>query len=192
VYRDISALEEAGVPIIGEAGTGFCLMEGYRIPPTMFTEQEISALLTVQKLIRNNKDKSLQESLGNLIVKVKAILKQDQKDMTEKLENRVIVFSDKKSEGTNHLIAIQPAILQCSLLKIKYYSKHSDIVTERIVEPLSIYFTKENWILIAWCHLRNDLREFRIDRILELTRLLQTFKDRDFIFEDYLKKLSEK
>jgi len=80
VYRDIKALEEAGVPIIGEVGAGYSLMDDYRIPPVMFTEQELNALLTAQQLIKNQSDKSLQENFDDLTFKIKALLKYSAKE----------------------------------------------------------------------------------------------------------------
>lgn len=191
VYRDIKALEEAGVPIIGEVGTGYSLMDGYRIPPLMFTEQEINALVTVQHLLKKNQDKSLQKNLDDLATKVKAILKYSAKEKSEILEKRVLIFSDQKNTKTEFLASIQSAIVNSFLLKIKYHTIYSDSISERSVEPLAVYFTKENWILIAHCRLRNELREFRIDRILNLSTIHEQFTDRNFSFEDYIHQLTK-
>lgn len=192
VYRDIKALEEAGVPVIGEIGIGYSLMDGYQIPPLMFTEQEINALVTVQHLIKNNQDKSLQKNLDDLATKVKAILKYSAKEKSEKLEKRVLNFSDQKNIKTEFLASIQSAIVNSYILKIKYHTIYSDTISERSVEPLAVYFTKENWILIAHCQLRNELREFRIDRILKLTTTNEPFFDLNFSFDDYINQLSKK
>jgi predicted DNA-binding transcriptional regulator YafY len=192
VYRDIKALEEAGVPIIGEAGTGYSLMDDYRIPPVMFTEQEINALLTAQKLLQKNSDKSVSKYIESVVTKVKAILRLTAKEKAEKLEQRVHVFSDEKTPATDFLSGIQSAIVNTWVLKIRYHTIYSDAVTERFIEPLAVYFTKEKWLLIAYCRSRKDLREFRIDRILDLRITSDTFTNRNFSFEDYMNQLSEK
>jgi predicted DNA-binding transcriptional regulator YafY len=187
VYRDIRVLEEAGVPVIGEAGTGYSLMEGYRIPPVMFNEQEINALLTAKKLLQKNTDKSFAENLDSIITKIKAIIRYSEKEKAEILEERVQVFADEKPASTNFLSTIQSAIVNRIILKIKYHALSTDAITERFVEPLAAYFTQDKWVMIAFCRLRNDLREFRIDRILHLTTNNTTFADRHFSLEDYIR-----
>ncbi|TAJ51095.1 MAG: HTH domain-containing protein, partial [Chitinophagaceae bacterium] len=61
VYRDVKTLEEAGIPVIGEAGVGYSIMEGYRLPPVMFTQEEATALLTAEKLVEKLTDASTRE-----------------------------------------------------------------------------------------------------------------------------------
>ncbi len=185
VYRDIKALEEAGVPIIGEAGTGYALVNDYRIPPVMFTEQEINALLTALPFLQNNTDQSLAENLGGVVTKIKAILKYTAKEKAEKLEQRIQVFLDRQKTSTTLLSDIQSAMVNTLVLKIKYHTIHSDTISERWVEPLALYFIQDKWLLIAYCRLKNDIREFRLDRILQLSTTSQKFTDRHFSFEDY-------
>jgi predicted DNA-binding transcriptional regulator YafY len=122
VYKDIRALEEAGVPIIGEAGTGYCLMDDYRIPPVMFTEQEINALLTAQQYFQTNSDKSVSDNIENLVTKIKAILKYSAKEKTEIIEHRVKIFTNVQKTKTNLLSNIQSAIINSIALKIKYHT----------------------------------------------------------------------
>lgn len=185
VYRDIRALEEAGVPVIGEVGIGYSLADGYRIPPVMFTQQEINALLTAQQYFRKNTDKSAYNDLVNVVTKIKAIIRYSEKEKAEKLEERLYIFSNEKTNETNFLSTIQLAVTNCWILKIKYHTIYSDTVSDRYVEPLAVYFTKGNWIMVAFCRLRNDLREFRLDRILNLITTTDIFPHRHFSFEDY-------
>lgn len=63
VYRDIRALDEGGVPVIGEAGSGYRLMEGYKLPPVMFNQDEASALLTAAKLMQSMSDGPLPQGI---------------------------------------------------------------------------------------------------------------------------------
>jgi predicted DNA-binding transcriptional regulator YafY len=191
VYRDIKALEEAGVPIIGEVGKGYCLMDDYRIPPVMFTEQELNALLTAQQLVKNQSDKSLQKNFEDLTFKIKALLKYTAKEKLETLESRVLVYGNNKNSKTEFLSIIQSAIVNLQVIKIQYHTIYSDTIKERLVEPLAVYFTKDNWLLIAHCRLRNEIREFRIDRILKLTNTYDTFQDRNFSFDEYIQQHSE-
>lgn len=192
VYRDIRALEEAGVPIIGEVGKGYSLTDGYRIPPVMFTQQEINALLTAQQYFQKNADKSAYNDLTSVVTKIKAIIRYSEKEKAEKLEERLHIFSNKQTNETNWLSTIQLAITNCLVLKIKYHTFYSDTVSNRFVEPLGVYLTKGNWIMVAFCRLRNELREFRMDRILNLATTTDTFPDRLFSLEDYFSSHCEK
>jgi predicted DNA-binding transcriptional regulator YafY len=191
VYRDIRVLEEAGVPIIGTAGKGYSLIDGYRMPPVMFTQQEINALLTAQQYFQNKADKSTYHELTNAITKVKAIIRYSEKEKAEKLENRLYVFPNDETTETNLLSTIQVAIINCQVLKIKYYAHYSETVADRCVEPLGIYSTKGNWIVVAFCRLRNELREFRIDRVLNLTVTADRFPECDFTLEKYFRSFCE-
>src|SRR5882762_2366702 len=83
VYRDVKALEEAGIPIIGEAGVGYSIMDGYRLPPVMFTQEEAIAFLTAEKFVEKLTDASTTEHHKSAMYKVRAILKTTEKDMLE-------------------------------------------------------------------------------------------------------------
>jgi predicted DNA-binding transcriptional regulator YafY len=192
IYRDIRALEEAGVPVIGEAGKGYSLVEGYRIPPVMFTEQEINALLTAQQYFHKNADKSAYNDFVNVVTKIKAIMRYSEKEKAEKLEDRLYIFSNDQTNQTNLLSTIQLSITNCRTLKIKYHANNTDMVTDRFIEPLGVYLYKGNWIVVAHCRLRNEFREFRIDRILNLIVTTDTFPDRIFSLEEYFKSIYEK
>ena len=80
VYRDIRTLEKSGIPIVIEEGKGYTLMDGYRIPPVMFTQDEANALITAEQLIRKNKDQSLTEQYESAVTKIKSVLKYTQKE----------------------------------------------------------------------------------------------------------------
>lgn len=193
VYRDIKALEEAGVPVIGEAGLGYSLMDDYQLPPVMFTEQEINALLTAQQYFKTNSDLSTSVHIDTLVAKVKVVLKHVSKNKTEKLGERLKIYttSDIKDKS-DFLSKIQLAITNSTVLKITYHGIYNNAVSTRDIEPLAVYFTKNNWILIANCRLRNDLREFRLDKIIHLTELQFHFEETNFTFEKYIYQQSEK
>lgn len=186
VYRDIRTLEEAGVPVIGEVGKGYSLMEGYKIPPMMFSQQEINALLTAHKLLKSMiSDQSTYKNLENVIIKIKAIIRNSEKEKAEKLENRIYVYSGNSSIETEHLSKIQIAIADCNVLYITYHSINENEVTQRQVEPLAVYYTNGNWIMIAFCKKRDAIRQFRIDRINNLTATTETFQERQFSLSEY-------
>jgi predicted DNA-binding transcriptional regulator YafY len=192
VYRDIKALEHAGVPVVGEAGTGYWLKDDYRIPPTMFTEQEVNALLTAQQYFKRNSDQSLLVSIGDLVTKIKAMLKYSVKEKTEKLEQRLLIMPGHQTVKTNQISSIQSAIANSQIVSLKYHAIYSDAISTREVEPLAVCYTRDKWLMIGYCRMRQALREFRVDRMIHLTVTDKIFPERHFSFEEYVKQIIEK
>ncbi len=186
VYRDIRALEDAGVPIITEEGKGYSLMEGYRIPPVMFTEGEAIAMITAERIIRSVKDESLIQEFSEAVQKVRAILSYANKEKADLLESRVIIGKTFVMESTSrHLITIQQALVNYQLIEMKYADAQGNEST-RAVEPFGIYNSvTEDWVFIAFCRLRQDFRSFRMDRIISLTVLPDHFEAHNITMEQY-------
>lgn len=172
VYRDIHALEEAGVPVIGEAGVGYRLMEGYKLPPVMFNEDEASALLTAAKLMQSLSDESSSKHYSSALDKIKAVLRLPEKDHLEEIEAHIAVVSHPtfvyKKTSELHLQKILKAIAIGAIIDINYTSIEKKETLQRKVEPVGIYFQGSHWYLIAFCRLRNDYRNFRTDKISRL------------------------
>lgn len=186
IYRDIKALEQAGVPILTEDGKGYSLMEGYRIPPVMFTESEANALITAELLILKNKDASFVKEYSEAINKIKSVLRNNTKDKANLLSDRTVFRQNADNNRTsNYLSKLQLALTNFNLVKIKYHSPDTNQTTERTLEPFAIYSTQENWILIAFCLLRKDFRAFRLDRILNLTTLNEQFEPHKMTLQEY-------
>jgi len=193
VYRDIKALEEAGIPIIKEEGNGYSLMEGFNLAPVMFTTNEANTLITIEKIIQTNTDSSLIENYQNIVTKIKTILKYSDKEKVELLSNRI--GTTKKTDNhikSNSLSLIQASITDQIALEIQYKSIYKEQLTKREIEPLGLYFSNENWIVIAFCNLRDELREFRLDRILHTISLNKHFENKNFSLSDYFIQVSEK
>lgn len=189
IYRDIKALEQAGVPIITEDGKGYTLMEGYRIPPVMFSETEANALITAEKYISSNTDASLVKNYSEAITKIKSVLRYDTRDKTETLTERIAFWKDTKTNlyETQYLSTIQLAITNLNVLSIQYKSPNDLDGKIRLVEPFAlINKVNEYWYLIAWCRLRKDYRMFRFDRILNLKICNEHFIPHKMSLEEYL------
>lgn len=188
IYRDIRALEQAGVPILTEDGKGYSLIEGYRIPPVMFSESEVNALITVEQLVLKNKDSSLIKEYTEAINMIKAVLRYSTKEKTELLSKRVVV-SPAVSEinASNSLVLVQSALTNFQVLNITYQSGERNEKTERLIEPFALYYSlQENWTLIAFCRLRKDYRMFRLDRILKIHQTRLKFTQHKMTLEKYL------
>ncbi|MGB3180625.1 MAG: YafY family protein [Cyclobacteriaceae bacterium] len=184
IYRDIRSLEQAGVPVMAEEGKGYTLMEGYRIPPVMFTEREANALILVEQLVLKNKDASLVNEYSEAISKIKAVLRNDIKVkanlLTERTRNSLSLTNERTS---NNLTALQFALTNFFLTRITYTNEvgHS---TGREIEPFALLST-ENWLLIAWCRLRKGFRYFRLDRITQMQVLTETFTPYEMTLQEY-------
>ncbi|MFT4533916.1 MAG: putative DNA-binding transcriptional regulator YafY [Saprospiraceae bacterium] len=186
IYRDIRSLEESGIPIHTEEGKGYSLMDGYTLPPIMFSEAEANALITAQQIIMQNMDQSLKDEYTNAITKIKAVLKHDKKDKTNKLESRIAYIKNfNRDVSSNNLISIQSAITDQVLINLEYRALYNSKLTIRDVEPMAIYHTQDNWIMIAWCKMREAYRDFRLDRIEKLNITSIQFDDREFDLMTY-------
>lgn len=185
IYRDIRALESSGVPIYTDEGKGYRLVEGYRLPPIMFTENEANALVMVEQLVLHNKDASLVKHYSDAIDKIKASLNKENKAKVNLLSERT-QFSQMKAQEKNsdHLSILQQALTNFFLVEIAYKDENAQS-TKRCIEPFALLNTRNGWILVAWCRLRQNFRNFRLDRIQNLELLCETFTPHDMTLEDY-------
>jgi len=173
VYRDISALEEAGIPIIGESGIGYSLQEGYRLPPVMFTRDEATALITAEKLVTQFTDPTHASLFSYALDKIRAVLEPSDKDYMSHMEGKIAVVKHHMlQEG-----AIQDDILKIVLLglggnlvlKMTYFTHARQEETNRTIEPIGIFYMNRYWHLFAFCREKNDYRDFRFDRIKHIS-----------------------
>lgn len=185
IYRDIRTLEKSGVPIVTEEGKGYSMMEGYQLPPVMFTEDEANALITAEQLILKNKDASFVQYYSEAILKIKALLKGPQKDKASLLKER-IYFADNylNQKTSNYLMRIQSALTNFEVLNIDYLSLDQQS-TNRNIEPFALYSSQEKWLLIAYCRLRKAFRVFRIDHIQKITNTYKHFESHNMTLEEY-------
>ncbi len=186
VYRDIRALEDAGVPVVTEEGKGYSIMEGYKLPPVMFTEKEAYALITTEQIILKNTDSSLIKEFTEAILKIKSVLKNSPKRKAELLTERMYIGKNfQRRISSDSLIDIQLALTNYQLISISYRSKVSQ-VSERIIEPFALYNSPEDdWTLVAFCRLRKDFRSFRLDRIIKSEILQDQFEPHKITMKEY-------
>jgi predicted DNA-binding transcriptional regulator YafY len=196
VYRDINTLQEAGVPIIGEAGLGYSIMDGYRLPPVMFTKEEATAFLTAEKLIEKFTDPSTETSYKSAMYKVRAVLRSTEKDMLENIEDHIEVIRKvlphNDSSVNNTLQNLLKSISEKKVLNIHYAAFNSEEITQRDIEPIGIFYSNGYWHSIAFCRLRNDYRDFRTDRILRILTTDKTFDKEHPSLKSYLEQMNEK
>ncbi len=187
IYRDIRSLEQSGVPILTEEGKGFTLMEGYKIPPVMFTENQVNALILAEQLVLQNKDASFVKDYSEAIDKIKSILRYSDKDkaslLTDRTQYTEVITLERNS---NNLSGLQYALTNYKLVNIQYVNKEGK-ATSRTIEPFSI-LSAENWYMIAWCHLRQEFRFFRLDRIEKMEILTDNFEPHKLTLQAYFDK----
>ena len=186
VYRDVKALMEAGVPIGSEAGKGYFIVDGYHLPPVMFTQDEASSMIMAQKFVEKMTDKSVRKAFESAMYKIKAVMSETEKDHLDHLQSHIEVYVNPRSaqnqgEFPDHFITeIQRAVVKRNVLKIDYISNQEEL-TQREVEPIGLFYYSSAWHLIAWCRLRNGYRDFRADRIKELTSTSSNFEGRNLL-----------
>jgi predicted DNA-binding transcriptional regulator YafY len=187
IYRDIKALENAGVPILTEEGKGYTLMDGYKVPPVMFTEKQANALILAEQLVLKSKDASFVKDYSEAIDKIKSILRYTTKDKVNLLANRTRYNEAINQErSSDNLSDLQNALTNYNLVKMQYINKEGT-VTNRLIEPFAI-LNSENWYLIAWCRLRNEFRFFRPDRIQKMEILKENFEPHNMTLQEYFDK----
>jgi predicted DNA-binding transcriptional regulator YafY len=189
VYRDVKTLEEAGIPIIGEAGVGYSIMDGYRLPPVMFTREEATAFLTAEKFVEKWTDTSTMEHHKSAMYKIRAILKTAEKNLLEDIDSKIEVLkshSQLQVDNKDHIQTLLNAIAGKKIITIDYFANHSQENTRRNIEPVGIFFKDGHWHLIAWCHMREAYRDFRIDRISCITVTDKTFDSKHPTLKAYI------
>lgn len=194
IYRDVKALEQAGIPVLQVEGKGYTLMHGYKVPPIMFTEKEANALITAEQILSKSSDTSLCIAYETAIGKVKAVLQQLTKEKVELLSNRIAVSpAISNPNSSDSLTLIQSALTSYKVLEITYKSKHKGEKTQRKVEPFALYFSlQESWLLIAYCMLRKDFRMFSLSSILTINTLDVSFEPHKLTLAAYLAEKQKK
>lgn len=176
IYRDISDLIGSGVPIKGEAGTGYMLQSGFDLPPLMFTPDEIEVVALGVRMAANWVDTGLQHAADNALTKIEQVLPEHRK---KHLLNSPLFSPSVGTMGSNTATIfgqLRDAINVKTKLRL-CYSDSKNVSTTRIFRPLCLAFFAPYWLLAGWCELRNAFRNFRIDRISELTVLNIPFTD---------------
>ena len=175
VYRDVRDLILAGTPIDGEAGVGYRIRPGYDLPPLMFDRDEIQALVLGARIVRQFGDPALARASDAILAKVAAIVP---KDLAPLLADTRLFVPSTIGAGTSAdaLGLAREALIARRKLE-RSYATSDGVATTRTVRPLGIFFWGRTWTLAAWCELRQDFRNFRLDRVAASTMRDETFED---------------
>ena len=180
-YRDLRALEEAGVPIGFESGKGYFVMRGYHLPPVMFNKSEAASLLAGERLMQRWNSSELGKSYQSALDKIRSILPSDDLQYFESMDKHIQTFPYEKIDNPipNERIfsQLQQAIFKKEVVELIYKRAYSDKETQRKVEPLGLLVMGRYWYLAAWCMMREDYRMFRLDRIVTFTKTGITLRE---------------
>lgn len=195
VYRDIKALEEAGVPIAGDSRTGFSLVEGFKLPPLMFTEKEAFAFLAAEKLVDRFSDAGLKEGYKSGIDKIKSVMRlaeiKAMDNFTDNVSSLDLRFKNP-ADSQNILQHLMSEIFKRKKVQISYFSYSRQEASIRKVDPIGIFFSMSHWYLIAFCNTKKDYRTFRVNRIQEIINTDKDFEQEHPPLSSLLKSLKDK
>ncbi len=177
LYRDIATLQAQGASIEGEPGVGYVLRPGFMLPPLMFSEEEIEALVLGSRWVARRTDKKLGLAATNVLAKIASVLPED---LRHQLEFSGLLIGPAKTlieRDDEKEASIRHAIRKEHKLQITYTDVKGED-SDRIIWPLALGFFEEVHVVVAWCDLRSDFRHFRTDRIVTLTQLEARYSKR--------------
>jgi predicted DNA-binding transcriptional regulator YafY len=175
VYRDVADLVGSGVPIRGEAGVGYAMDRGFDLPPLMFTEDELEALVLGVRVVESWGDATLAQAARLVVQKVEAVLPERLRDRVGKAPLFAPGFH-VPAESARELGTLRRAIRERRKARLSYVDRVA-AATERTIRPLGLFFWGSSWTVAAWCELRNGFRGFRLDRMQTLQLTEQRFED---------------
>ena len=166
VYRDVRDLSLSGVPIEGEAGVGYALRRDFDMPPLMFDFDEIEALTAGARMVQAWSSPQLARAAQSALDKIAAALPSDKRIAMDRTRLYAPSFHVDRETGRK-LDVVREAIVDCRRLAFRYVDT-GEKASERKVRPLGLYFWGQRWTLAAWCELREDFRNFRLDRVSQV------------------------
>jgi predicted DNA-binding transcriptional regulator YafY len=203
IYRDIQALGEAGVPIVSIPGLGYSLMKGYFLPPLSFTTDEATMLILGSDLMAQSFDAQYRSAALAASRKIEGVLPEKLREEVCYLQESIRFVTTDAMEHpteTEKLLQLRRAVLQRSTIRFRYFTRHPSSTAEaegdpgdstdhhtspvstapaqstREADPYGLVHFLNAWHIIAYCHLRQDIRNFRLDRIDDLVLLPKTFQ----------------
>jgi predicted DNA-binding transcriptional regulator YafY len=183
IFRDLRTLSESGVPITyGDEG-GYEILEGYQLPPLMFTAREAATVLVGAAFTRLQPDLSLRADAEAVAMKIRSVLPENVREYIDRLQERTVVgpylrdaspVTDHDDQG--HWYTLSEAVAVQRSVWMEYFVASRAEMTKRKVDPLALVYFSEAWNLIAYDHLRRSIRNFRLDGIRKMRLLMDLFE----------------
>jgi len=185
IFRDLRALSESGVPLTYSEGGGYEILEGYQLPPLMLTAREAATLLVGTQFMKLQSDSSLREDADAVALKIRSVLPREIREYVDRLSDNTVldpywlhaVQEDGRHSGRWYKLS--EAVARSRQVIMEYYVEARAEVTKRTVDPLGLVYYSDHWNLIAYDHLRDTIRNFRLDRIREMFVLSERFSRPD-------------
>src|SRR2546421_2576509 len=192
IYRDMLALGEAGVPIVSIPGRGYSLMQGYFLPPLSFTTDEATMLLLGSDFTAQNFDAQYRSAAQSASRKIESVLSEKLRDEVRYLQDSILFISSGSTEDiteTEMVRQLRRAIIERATVRFCYHTRYvrngQSTQQTREADPYGLVHYANAWHLVAYCHLRQDIRNFRLDRIDNLELLSRTFqRPSDFVMQE--------
>ncbi|GLU54736.1 helix-turn-helix transcriptional regulator [Dyadobacter frigoris] len=183
IYRDIRTLESAGIPVVTQEGKGYGMLDGYRLPPVMFTREEAIALLTAEKLATQLTDITTAQLSGAAMNKLRAAMRQSDRDHLEIIAPHILVLPGQPGQS-NAYQQLVTAVTAHRVVHILYRGAENDSAIHREIEPIGLYLSQQ-WHVVGYCRLRQAFRDFRLDRIQNLLLSEEVFAARPETLQQY-------
>jgi predicted DNA-binding transcriptional regulator YafY len=182
IYRDMDALAESGVPVVSSPGQGYSLVEGYFLPPLHFTSEEAMILLLGADFVAQNFDAQYRAAARSASSKIQAVLPERMRGELRQLQSSmrfIAINALENSARPEVLQQIRRAIIEHKTIRMDYHTRSGEEVAgsknQRAVDPYGLIHLDKGWYMVAYCHLRQDIRHFRLDRIDRLQVSDRTF-----------------
>lgn len=185
IFRDFNVLSEINVPVTWDKYSGYGVMEGYKVPPLMFTAQELATIMVGLNFVKSQVDKQLVDDAKGVELKIKNTIPEELKEFMDSLDDRTIVdpflhFGHEKKEGGNWYL-VSSAISQSKSLRFIYRSRGDNEMTDRTIDPYLLVFYRDHWNVIGFSHKREAIRNFVLDRMEEVKILDKKFDHKNKI-----------
>lgn len=192
IYRDVQTLKTAGVPIIGDPGFGYSIMEGYRLPPIAFSEPEALALLTAEKMIGSLTGKDTQAQYSAAMHKIRAVLRGADKQAVEALDSGLdIQLSRFHYElPTLPLQELLTSVAKKNVLFLEYRGASGE-TSQREVEPVGCYHHHGRWYLMGFCRVKQAYRNFLVSRMQQVRVLSEQYEREHLDLQTFLSQQAE-
>jgi predicted DNA-binding transcriptional regulator YafY len=171
VYRDVASLIGNGVPVIGEAGIGYVLGDGFDLPPLMFNADELEALMLGARLVEARGDRTLSRAAADAVTKIAAVVPKSLRPVLLDAPLEPSPYTEPVADTIDAGL-IRQALREQRKLQLVYRNEKGE-TTERVIWPVVLGYLEDRRILVGWCELRADYRHFRTDRISQLSILAQ-------------------
>ncbi|MEM7695705.1 MAG: YafY family protein [Pseudomonadota bacterium] len=165
IYRDIADLMASGVPVEGAAGVGYVMRPGFDVPPLMFTQSEIAALVAGARLVEAWGGAAMARAASEALAKIAAVVPPDVATAADRTAIHAFQMPVMTEAARRTLDLLDAAIRDTVRLSLRY-GDEAGAETARHVRPIGLVFWGKVWTLIAWCELRDDFRMFRVDRVI--------------------------